>query len=74
MTMNGAAHSMSQKPVFLNSGDVPIGSAATWDDVADLVSKRIGAISAEAMQHQASEGPFGFYVTLRLQPVTGQRI
>jgi hypothetical protein len=67
-----AAHSMSQKPVFLNAGDVPIGSAATWDDVADLVSKRVGAISAEAMQRQASEGPLGFYVTLRLQTVAGR--
>jgi hypothetical protein len=64
---------MSQKPVFLNSSDEPIGSAATWDDVADLVSQRVGNISAEAMQRQASEGPFGFYVTLRLHPVAAPR-
>jgi hypothetical protein len=64
---------MSRKPVFLNSSDLPIGDATTWLDVADIVSKRVGSISAEKMQRHAHEGPGGFYVMLRLQPMDSQK-
>ena len=60
---------MSPKPVYLNLNDVPIGNAATWLDVAAILSKRVGSITVNEVQQNASEGPHGFYVRLRLQPV-----
>ena len=45
--------------------------AVTWWDVAELVSERVGPISAEEIQHQGSEGPRGFYITLRWHVVNG---
>jgi hypothetical protein len=47
--------------------------AATWRDVAELVSERVGSIPAEEIQRHASEGPRGFYVALRWRILRGQR-
>jgi hypothetical protein len=56
---------MSPKPVYLN--DVPLGSAATWFEVAEIVSRITGvSFTAKTIQRRASEGPHGFYVTLRM--------
>ena len=60
---------MSPKPVYLNLNEAPIGSAVSWLDVAAIVSKRVGSISVNEVQQHASEGPRGFYVTLRVRPV-----
>lgn len=45
--------------------------AATWRDVAELVSGRVGLIPVGEIQRQASEGPRGFYVTLRWRILRG---
>lgn len=56
---------MLRKPVYLNRRDVPIGTAATWWDVAVIVSKTAGrTFTAKELQRYASEGPRGFYVRL----------
>ena len=53
------------KPVYLNG--TPIGEAVTWHDVAALISTVIGrTISSRDAQHQGSEGPDGFYVSMDL--------
>ena len=62
---------MSAKPVYLNVNAPPIGMAVTWWDVAELVSERVGPITAEEIQHHGSEGPRGFYITLRWHVVNG---
>jgi hypothetical protein len=64
-----AAHSMSPKPIYLN--DALIGSAATWWGVATVVSEHVGYISSEDVQHHGSEGPHGFYITLRSNVLNG---
>ena len=59
---------MIAKPVYLN--DVPVGQAATWFEVAEIVSRLIGAsFTAKGIQRHASEGPRGFYVVLRRHDV-----
>jgi hypothetical protein len=64
---------MSPKPVYLSVNAPPIGMAVTWWDVAELVSEQLGPITAEEIQHHGSEGPRGFYITLRRQVVNGWR-
>ena len=64
---------MSPKPVYLNVNAPPIGMAVTWWDVAELVSERVGTVTAEEIQHYGSEGPRGFYITLRWHPLNGWR-
>jgi hypothetical protein len=57
---------MSPKPVYLNHRHVPVATAATWWDVAAIVSKIGGrSFTAKEIQHYGSEGPIGFYVALR---------
>ena len=54
-----------RKALYLN--DIPIGSASTWHEVAELLSKRLRRIiTAREAQRYGSEGPDGFYV--RMQP------
>ena len=54
---------MIAKLVYLN--DVPVGQAATWFEVAEIVSRLVGGtFTAKGIQRHASEGPRGFYVTL----------
>jgi hypothetical protein len=54
---------VQQKTVYLN--DVAIGSASTWHEVAELVSKRLGrTITAREAQNNGSEGRTGFYLAL----------
>ena len=60
---------LSSKLVYLNG--MPIGRAATWFDVAVIVNSATGlSYSAKTMQERASEGPRGFYVTLRLDVIS----
>ena len=62
---------ISPKPVYLNG--VPIGDAATWFEVAQIVAGATGvSFTAKAIQQHASEGPRGFYVTLRLQDIVSE--
>jgi hypothetical protein len=59
------------KLVYLN--DVPVGQAATWIEVAEIVSRLLGApFTAKGIQRHASEGPRGFYVTLRRDDVEAE--
>jgi hypothetical protein len=59
------------KLVYLN--DLPVGQAATWFEVAELVSRLVGAsFTAKGIQRHASEGPRGFYVTLRRDEVEAE--
>jgi hypothetical protein len=52
---------MRRKAVYLN--DVPVGSAATWHEVAALLTELLRRpISAREAQKMGSEGPHGFYV------------
>jgi len=55
---------MGRKTLYLN--DVPIGSASTWQEVAERLTKLFRRVvtSREAQRH-GSEGPDGFYVTMR---------
>jgi hypothetical protein len=55
---------MRRKTLYLN--DVAIGSASTWQEVAERLTKLFRRIvtSREAQRH-GSEGPDGFYVTMR---------
>jgi hypothetical protein len=56
------------KLVYLN--DVPVGQAAAWYEVAEIISRLVGAtFTAKGIQRHASEGPRGFYVTLRRDEV-----
>jgi hypothetical protein len=56
---------IAAKPVYLNS--VQIAQASTWFEVADIVSKVTGiSFGGKSIQRYGSEGPRGFYVTLRL--------
>lgn len=62
---------MIAKLVYLN--DVPVGQAATWIEVAEIVSRLVGAsFTAKGIQRHASEGPRGFYVTLRRDDVEAE--
>lgn len=62
---------MIAKLVYLN--DLPVGQAATWFEVAELVSRLVGAsFTAKGIQRHASEGPRGFYVTLRRDEVEAE--
>jgi hypothetical protein len=55
---------MRQKTVYLN--DVPIGTAATWQEVAALLTQIFGeTISGRDAQRAGSEGPGAFYVAMR---------
>ncbi len=52
---------MRCKTVYLN--DVPVGSAATWHEVAALLTKLLQrSIGSREAQKMGSEGPDGFYV------------
>ncbi len=52
---------MQRKAVYLN--DVPVGSAATWHEVAALLTKLLARpIGPREAQKMGSEGPDGFYV------------
>jgi len=51
------------KPVYLNA--VRIADASTWFEVAEIVSRVTGFNFTKLIQHYGSEGPLGFYVTLR---------
>ncbi len=62
---------MIAKLVYLN--DVPVGQAATWFEVAEIVSRLVGAtFTAKGIQRHASEGPRGFYVALRRDDIEGE--
>jgi hypothetical protein len=53
---------MRRKTVYLN--DVPVGSAATWHEVAALLTELLRRpIGAREAQKMGSEGPDGFYLT-----------
>jgi hypothetical protein len=54
---------MRRKTLYLN--DVAVGSASTWHEVAELLTKLFRRVitSREAQRH-GSEGPDGFYVTM----------
>jgi hypothetical protein len=57
---------ISAKPVYLNG--VRIADASTWFEVAEIVSRVTGInFTGKSIQRYGSEGPRGFYVTLRLQ-------
>jgi len=52
------------KPVYLNG--VRIADASTWFEVAEIVSRVTGiSFTSKSIQHHGSEGPRGFYITLR---------
>ena len=54
---------MRLKTLYLN--DVPIGSASTWHEVADILTKRLRrAVTSREAQNSGSEGPDGFYVAM----------
>ena len=53
-----------RKPVYV--GQTSIGCAATWHEVASLLSKLLQRlITAREAQNQGSEGPDGFYIEFR---------
>ena len=55
---------MKRKPVYLNGS--PVGYARTWHEVATLLTALLRhGISARDAQDHGSEGPDGFYITLR---------
>jgi hypothetical protein len=57
------------KPVYLNG--VRIADASTWFEVAEIVNRVTGtSFTGKSIQHHGSEGPHGFYVTLRVNPST----
>ena len=59
---------ISPKPVYLNG--VQMADAATWFDVAEMISRVTGInFTGKSIQRYGSEGPRGFYVTLRLNIV-----
>jgi hypothetical protein len=50
---------------------VQIAQASTWFEVAEIVSKVTGiSFGGKSIQRYGSEGPRGFYVTLRLNIAT----
>ena len=52
---------MRRKTVYLN--DAPVGSTATWHEVAALLTKLLQRpISSREAQKMGREGPDGFYV------------
>lgn len=51
---------MSPKPVFLNANAPPIGVAATWLQVAELVSERVGPIPVTDIPRHQSRDHAGF--------------
>jgi hypothetical protein len=54
---------MRRKTVYLN--DIPVGSAATWHDVAALLTELLRRpIGPRDAQKIGSEGPDGFYVRI----------
>jgi hypothetical protein len=54
------------QPVYLN--DARIADASTWAEVAEAVSRVSGInFNGKSIQLYASEGPLGFYVTLRFE-------
>ena len=47
---------------------VRVADASTWFEVAEIVSRVTGrSFTGKSIQHYGSEGPRGFYVTLRDQ-------
>jgi hypothetical protein len=52
------------KTIYLN--DVPVGSATTWEEVAAFLTRRLRrSVSPREAQKLGSEGPDGFYITVR---------
>jgi hypothetical protein len=65
------ARRLITKLVYLN--DVPVGQAAAWYEVAEIISRLIGnTFTAKEIQRHASEGPRGFYVTLQRDEIEGK--
>jgi len=61
---NGRREPTKRKTVYLNS--IPIGSAKTWHETAMLVGGAVGrSLTATEVIACGSEGPDGFYVTMR---------
>jgi hypothetical protein len=59
---------IATKPVYLNG--VQIAQASTWFEVAEIATKVTGiSFTGKSIQRYGSEGPRGFYVTLRLNIV-----
>ena len=55
---------MKQKTVYLNG--TPIGSARTWQEVAELVTGVLHRdITMRDVVRRGSEGPDGFYVQMQ---------
>jgi len=55
---------MRRKALYVN--DVAIGSASTWHEVAEILSKLFRRlVTARDAQTHGYEGPDGFYVTMR---------
>ncbi len=55
---------MHRKTLYLN--DKPVGAAATWHEDAAILSKLLRrTLSARDAQNSGSEGPDGFYVSMR---------
>jgi hypothetical protein len=62
--MPQTCRSMKRKTLYLN--DVPVGSASTWQEVAETLTKRFRrVVTPREAQRHGSEGPDGFYVTMR---------
>jgi hypothetical protein len=54
---------MRGKPLYVNG--IAIGSARTWHEVAEILTKRLGRlVTGREAQSYGSEGPDGFYVTI----------
>jgi hypothetical protein len=52
---------MRRKTVYIN--DAPVGSAATWHEVAAILTERLRRhVTAREAQKMGSEGPDGFYI------------
>jgi len=52
------------KTIYLD--DVPIGFATTWEEVAAFLTRRLRrSVSPREAQKMGSEGPDGFYITVR---------
>jgi hypothetical protein len=55
---------MRRKTVYID--DVPVGSAATWHEVAVILTERLRRpVALRVAQKMGSEGPDGFYITTK---------
>jgi hypothetical protein len=54
---------MRRKTIYFN--DVAIGSASTWHEVAEILTKLLRrVVTSREAQRNGNEGPDGFYVTM----------